>query len=165
MSDVLTTVQEWVKQALELRYSRTLPAVEEGLQGSLHALLDCRQALDRVEELLSKAQRLRAELSRQENAARTLYDDAWDQRSRETAKTAREYVSAKERHADISLDVMALAISARQKATLLSHVDEAESVIRLTHRGLDGLRMDIHRMMGAYSHQSYVEQTTIQRGS
>lgn len=125
----------------------------------LECLLDVRTRLDRLEELLGNALRLRGEVHRRHTAVRVQVDDAWDEAAvRQRASTVRdEYSSAKERTAATNLEVLDLRRAERAADADARACDEAVEQIRLRYRGLSELRQDIHTIVKARQFESTLD--------
>lgn len=140
---VLTT---YVAEALDLRFGGKLPTSGATVPDMLEALLDVRQRLDRVEEILTRIIRLRARLRRNATIATASVDESWDRavQNIRTAPVSRggDLSGPRERYAEANLIVLDERRSARAVEELAGHADEAHDVVRLVHRGLDGVRHD-----------------------
>lgn len=144
--DVRAALSSYVAEALNLRFSGALPTSAASVADMLDALLDVRQRLDRVEELLTKVIRLRARVHRAATLTTATVDESWDRavQAQRTAPVSRgdNFSGPRERYAEANLTVLEERRAARIATELASHADEAHDVIRLVHRGLDGVRHD-----------------------
>lgn len=159
--DLRTAIEGYVREALDLRFAGELP--KPGLDGALLTglLLDVRQRLDRVEELLARALRIRGHARRQADHVSAVAEDALDGaivRAR-TAPAIRgdEYSSAKERLAHANLQVLDERRAARAAAELAHHCDEAVDLLRLTQRGLESTRHDHLALLRALQFESTMD--------
>jgi hypothetical protein len=153
---IRTTVKQWVAEAIALRAGAHLPDTAVVSPQQLRdALVDCRGRLDRVDELLVSATRLKATEQRDAVRCRAYYETQWDQAAQRVP--AVEYASARERLAQVNLFVVADARAARVADEAVSYATEGYDVLRTIQRGLDGLRMDIHRMLTAITFESGLE--------
>lgn len=93
-------------------------------------------------------------------------EDAWDRASQLVREQARnipvtrrsdEFLTGKERAADTNLAVLDQRIAARQAADLAHTCDEAVDVLRLSHRGLDGVRQDLLTILRTLAFESHLE--------
>ena len=152
----------YTSEALTLRFAADpLPGSHATPQQILGALTDTRRRLDRLEELLGFAIRLRAATHRVHAQATATHDDAWDAAvvDERNAPVARggDYTSARERHAYANLAVLDHRHTQRRAADLLSSCDEAVDLLKLTHRGLDGVRHDLGTILRTITFESTLE--------
>lgn len=155
------SLQSMVDEALEHRITAILPPVGASsamVQESLHAV---RQRLDRVEELLGKALTLRARAHSRATNAQHVLDDAWDlaAQRRRTAPVAfgAEYTSARERNAEANLATLDQRAAQRIHADAAQRCDNAVEFLRLTYRGLEGIRQDHHMILRALQFESSLD--------
>lgn len=143
---IFDVLQRHVAEALATRYNAGLPEVGADPRTLLESLQHARRSLDRVEELLTQTMRLRAATQRVASHAGNEFDDAWDQAAvaRKNAPVIHggEFSSARERTAEANLATLDLRNTARRAGDLAHRCDEAVDLIRLAHRGLEGLRQD-----------------------
>lgn len=155
-ADLKALVRSWVEEAVVLRAGAHLPdAATPGPVELRGALVDCRGRLDRIDELLVASTKLRAAAHRQATSARAAADDQWDQAAQRVP--AVEFASARERAAQVNLFVVSFQRAARQAEEALSVATEGYDVLRTIQRGIDGLRMDLHRMLTAITFESGLE--------
>lgn len=158
--DIEGLLTSYVTDALVLRMTMPLPA-DLGVTDVLAALHELRRRLDRTEELLSRAIRVRASLVRSATIATVAADDAWDQallaHRNAPVQAGGEYSSAKERYAYANLDILDLRRTARAATALASRGDETVEVVRLCHRGLDGARNDLLATLRALAFESHLD--------
>lgn len=118
------------------------------------ALLRCRAQLDRLEELLGGAQALAGEVRRtaaeMEQAAELAWDTVVDGIP-PGHRLRQEYTSAKERQSYANLQALPARRRARQWAKAADLAKDLAERIRLMHRGLDGTRQDLHRVLGHFT--------------
>lgn len=149
-----------VSEALNLRQVEPPPVLAGPAELSAY-LVDARGRLDRVEEHLSLALRIRATVQRSLANATATADDAWDVAitTRRSAPLVRgdEYSSARERYAEANLATLDARKAVRRLTDLASRCDEAVDVLRLCHRGLDGVRHDALTMFRALAFESHLE--------
>lgn len=154
-------VSTMINEVLTLRTTVQWPSLEAGPSELLHFLLDIRKRQDRVEEIFSSVVRLRSRAQRVSSIADAVVEDAWDKAAvkRRGAGVQRgdEFSSARERHAEANLDVLDLRHAARQAAQQAQLADEAVDVIRLAHRGLDGVRQDVLTVLRALQFETHLE--------
>lgn len=144
--EIRDRLDAYLREALELRFAGEHPNPGAGPAAVLASLLDVRVRLDRVEELLVQTLRIRARARSAADHAEAVAADAWD-RSVDGARSAPvvrgdEYSSAKERYAAANLAVLDLRIAGRSAQDLAGACESAVDVLRLTHRGLEGVRHD-----------------------
>ncbi len=160
-TDIPTTLGGYVREALALRLAPDLPGVAATSVEVLAGLQHVRRCLDRVEELLGMTLRVRARAQRAAVVAQATADDAWDNaigRVRSApVKAGGEFTSARERHAEANLVILDLRHAARHAVELAHHCDEAVEIIRLAHRGLDGVRQDHLAILRALAFESHLE--------
>lgn len=160
MADLGVFLDNTVTEAIGLRVGADLAGTLD--PADLAATLrDVRARQDRVEELLRTTLRLRARAHRRAQLAQHGLDDAFDQalHNHRAAPVARggEFTSAHERDAEANLATIDLRFAARTANTLAHRCDETVDVLRLTHRGLDGVRQDIHALLRAAAFESHLE--------
>jgi hypothetical protein len=159
---------EWAAEALRLRFAEVagspaveLPPVESGASEVMQRLLAVRQRLDRVEELLARATRARGRSSRAAQVAKAQADDAWDvssQRGRAApVRRGGEFEGPRERYADNNLATLDQRRATREAERLADSASECLDVVRLCHRGLDGIRQDLLTMLRAFQFESHLE--------
>lgn len=161
MSDreIRRVLDEYTLEAVALRVGAKLPGAHATTETLLDSLLDVRQRLDRVEELLGNALRIRTEAHRQHTACRVVADDAWDQAavSQRQSAVRDEYSSAKERTAYSNLEVLDLRRAERSAEQLVRVCDSAVEGIRLRHRGLADVRQDVLAIIKARQFESSLD--------
>lgn len=152
-------LESYTAETVQLRMDAHLPGAHATTQTLLDALLDVRQRLDRVEELLGNVLRLRATCTRKHTAVRIQVDDAWDDAAvRQRASSVRdEYSSAKERTAATNLEVLDLRRLERTADSDARLCDEAVEFIRLRHRGLADVRQDVLAIIKARQFESTLD--------
>jgi len=153
-----------VTEAVELRFgARSFP---EDVQ--IHPdlvqliLLDARKRLDRMEELLVTAIRVRGRARGAASARQNEVDDEWARaidRSRKDARrtSGNDYSGAKERYAEADLAVLELRIKQRQAQAFADQAQVAYDVVRVCHRGLDTLRGDCVAYLRSLQFESSLE--------
>lgn len=160
MADLGVFLDSTVTEAIGLRAGADLAGTLDPADLAA-ALRDVRGRQDRVEELLRTTLRLRARAQRGAQLAQHALDDAFDQAihtNRAASVTpGGEYSSARERTAEANLATIDLRGTARGTHTLAHRCDETVDVLRLTHRGLDGVRQDIHALLRAAAFESHLE--------
>lgn len=158
MSDVLATLAGYVTEAKHLR-EVDLPGPHSGGDALLECLLDIRSRLDRLEEILGRALRLRAAAVARHVAVRHETSEAWDQaavRAR-NAGVRDEYASALERTATTNLEVLDLRRAERAADADARACDAAVEQIRLIYRGLADVRQDLHTIVKARQFESTLD--------
>lgn len=158
--DIGLFLDQAITEAIKLRAGTDLGGTLD--PGEMSATLrDVRGRQDRVEELLRNAVRLRSRVQRAAQLTQHCLDDATDQalhnnRSASVSQLG-EYSSARERTAEANLATIDLRVNARDAHQLAHRCDETVEVLRLTHRGLDGVRQDIHALLRASAFESHLE--------
>jgi hypothetical protein len=151
------TLDAAIAEAVVLRGDTTLPSAESGPDEVLPSLVGVRQSLDRVEALLVTATRIRAIAQRSVEASQAAVDDKWDKRIVETSRSTGEFVGPRERYAHVNLFVVSERRVVRQATERLSVANEAVDVLRIIQRGLDGVRLDHHRLIAGMVFESSLE--------
>ncbi len=136
-----------------------------GVQAAPHEvheyLLDVRRRLDRIEQLVAVAVRIRATARRFAQRKNDSAESAWDEaivRIRNApVRRGDEFSSARERAAEANLATIALRRTARDGAEALSHAEEAHEHLKLLHRGLDGVRHDTLTVLRSVQFESHLE--------
>ena len=160
--EVGAALEALIVEALELRFAGKLPVAPAAPTTVLDALIDTRARLDRIEELLGRCLRLRAVAAQTHAMAVATADDAWDVvihrlRTAPVSAGANEYSTKGERHAEANLATLDLRHAVRTAAERLHHCDKAVDVIRLAHRGLDGVRSDLHTWLRSAAFESHLD--------
>lgn len=157
--DLSTLLDDATGEVVKLRMGVALPGAHATTEALLDVLLDVRQCLDRVEEILGNTLRLRAFTSRKHTVCRIAVEDAWNEAAvRQRASSVRdEYSSAKERAAATDLDVLDLRRVERAAYGSFRLCDEAVEFIRLRHRGLADVRQDILAIIKARQFESTLD--------
>ncbi len=145
MTDKL--LDSFYDQARTLRAEAPTPPIDGGPSDVLPSLLDVRQRLDRVEELLRHAMTIRAHYEAAQASATNTASDAFDtaitpRQAGTTSYAGAEYTSAKERQAAANLATLGEARRARQAADDYRNAHLIVEQLRLMHRGLEGVRQD-----------------------
>lgn len=163
--DIASTLEAYLTEALELRVVTDLPDPGSDPKHVLESLVHTRGRLDRVEELLQRALRLRHRVQRSVAVVRAVHDDARDavltnarkQRGGPVTRDNDQYTSAQERAAEANLATVEHRRSLRQAEEVASHCDEAVEILRLTHRGLEGIRVDHLTVLRAVQFESTLD--------
>lgn len=158
-AEVRRVLDEYNNESVGLRMGAKLPGAHATTETLLDCLLDVRQRLDRVEELLGNALRLRTESHRQHTACRIVADDAWDQVAVQQRQSSvrDEYSSAKERTAATNLEVLDLRRAERKAEQLTRICDAAVEFLRLRYRGLADVRQDVLQIIKARQFESSLD--------
>lgn len=139
------------EEALRLRFGIEFPGFDADPAAVLAAVQDVRRRLDRVEELLAITLRIKAAADHDRNIWQHKTDDEWDQalvNARDVRKGVvfrerDEFSSAKERAAEANLATFSLRRKARDAAEIANQCAATADILRLTQRGLDGIRHDL----------------------
>lgn len=141
------TLAACVREVTALRRDVKFPHAGAAPTEVQEALLDTRQRLDRVEEILSQVIGYRGAARRRLTEATASADEVWDRASvttrGNTTLTGRDFTGPRERYADANLATLESRRAQRIVAEMSSRVDDAHDQIRLMHRGLDGVRQDL----------------------
>jgi len=160
-ADLGAALDALVTEALRLRHDGKLPTAPAAPVAVLDALLDVRARLDRLEELLTQALRVRAGAHEAAALATATAEDAWDSeisRLRNAkVRPGDEYSTARERHAQANLGTLELRRAARQAEDASRRCERAVEVIRVAHRGLDGVRGDLLAWLRATAFESNLD--------
>lgn len=105
-------------------------------------LLDCRAALDRVEEILTDLSRLKAKTAQAVSERQDLYDDRYAQVATAPSGHA-EYSTGKEREAKYSLSLMDEQLNLRKAVRMDSELGAAVDYVKTLYWGLNGVRNDL----------------------
>ncbi len=159
-TDIGPFLDDAVTEAIKLRADAGLAGTLDPVELSA-TLRDVRGRQDRIEELLRNTMRLRARIQRAAQLKQHALDDATDTALHERRGAAvtpgGEFSSARERTAEANLVTIDLRFAARDAQQLAHRCDEAVEVLRLTHRGLDGVRQDVHALLRATAFESHLE--------
>ena len=157
--ELLAALDKMVLEVEDLRSGTALLATHSSPQFVLEALLDCRQRLDRVEELFRRCLRIRGHLRRVAAISAASCADAWDKAAADsrTAGARDEYSSAKERAAVANLAVLDLRRTERLDSGALSRAEEVVEVVRVAHRGLADFRQDLLAVLRAQQFESTLD--------
>ncbi len=161
MSDesVQLALAGYIDEATDLRFASEFPAAQASPQQFMEFLVDVRQRLDRLEELLLATARIRAAAQRKKAVANALASEAWDRASQKLRSGRRQddYLGAKERYADCNLESFTEQRAARAADALFALADEAYDYLKTAHRGLDGVRHDVISIVRSFSFESNLE--------
>lgn len=156
----------WVREALELRHGSAgdpagrigVPEATADMNEILVLLLRVRVRSDRVDELLAKCTQAKGRAKRAQDQASFSAEVAYDEASRNNAaRRTVEYTSAKERHADASLDSLEQRRVAHHAGRLVSVTAEAYEVVNQIHWQLDGIRKDLRGSLHALQFETSLE--------
>ncbi len=151
----------YLREARALRAVDPLPDAQAPPHEVHGYLLDVRRRLDRLEQILALATRARALAKRTATEALTTADEAWDEACMKIrtnpVRRGDEYSSARERAAEANLACLSTSRAARRAAESLAHADELLDVLRLLHKGLDGVRQDTLTTLRLVQFESHLE--------
>lgn len=167
--DQRETLKGWLIEAVTLRGE--LLQGEDGLAPYsdlvspfqiVEQLTYVRRTLDRLEELLVKAIRAKAQLARGHRIKKDQLQQAWDTHVSDQSPTRRrvltqEYVTGKEKFAEANLATLELQRTERKSLELLSFAEETLEVIKVIHRGLNDIRQDLLAQVRAIQVESQLE--------
>lgn len=145
----------WCNEAAELRASPGESTTEETLTDLHDRLVRCRQAEDRIEEILGRLIRLRGMTRKKARASKDVLEDA----ANEVIRNAKvpEYSSVRERDARYELSVLEQKRAWRKAERTLANVDLAYEFVALTHRGIDAARRDCETRVRIVTLESRLE--------
>ncbi len=135
-------LDSWTSEALQLRFAG--PALKPGYGPSdvLDSLLELRQRLDRVEELVFKAVQLRGRVKLSTDVAVATAQDAMDRVVQAARDRGEQYVTAAEKVAEANLATRDQRLDAREAIALSGRCDDAVEMLRLVYKGLEANRQD-----------------------
>jgi hypothetical protein len=162
---VEAAVVAWVHEALELRHGAAedpngplgYGPAEDSPSAWMAYLTRVRMRSDRVDELLSKVTQAKGRAKRAQDQAQFVADIAYDEAARVNAARRPEFSSARERHADASLDSLEQRRIAHHAARLVSVTAEAYEVVNQVHWQLDAIRKDARSTLHALQFESSLE--------
>lgn len=157
----LSVVETYTDEARALRAVDPMPDTQAPPH-EVHAyLLDVRRRLDRVEQILAVTTRARAAVKRVAVDTAAAAEDAWDTAilkvRNNPVRRGDEYSSARERAAEANLECLSARRAARRATESLSHAEELLDVVRLLHKGLDGVRQDTLTTLRLVQFESHLE--------
>lgn len=138
---------ELLKEAGKARAWK-MPSAAAGPEELHGALVQARSRLDRLEELLYQAVTLKDSVTSLAFRAEQAAEDAWDDLAKKNRGRGGEYEGAQERYAVWRVQTRALRAPARVYREAADLASSAEHRVRIMHRGMDGVRLDLHRRMG-----------------
>lgn len=158
--NLVDTLGPYVVESFELR-AVGLPEGNPGPQELMESLRLIRTRVDRLEAILATAVRIRGRAGRAHEAARAVATDAWNTASRATRtgqqRQNTDFIAPRERYADADLATLEERREERNAREVLSVAEESLEVIRIAHRGLDGLRRDLDALLQAQRVERSVE--------
>lgn len=154
-------VEKYIEEAQQLRAVDTMPGTQAPPHQIHDYLLDVRRRLDRVEHILALATRARAVAKRTASQAAAAAEEAWDDAilkiRNNPVRRGDEYSSARERAAEANLACLSERRTAKAAADSLTYADELVDIVRLIHRGLDGVRQDTLALLRLVQFESHLE--------
>lgn len=160
-TNIKNQIDELIREALTQRFGVKVPAATAAPLEVREALYEARARLDRVEELLGKAVLLAATAREFAGLATATLDDAWDEKivqlKNSPVRQGSEYPTARERHAEANLAVLDLRRKSRAADEVVAQCEKAVTVIRLAHRGLEGVRQDFRTWLDAFKFESHLD--------
>lgn len=160
--EVRARLGEFIEEAFALRFQLGEWPANAAPAEVLARLLDIRSRLDRVDELLFRAVRIKSEVGRVHTRAHVAAEAAWDQASVATRRApavrgSGEFTGPRERYAEANLATLGQRRSSRQAEEVKSFADEAVEVLRIAQRGLDGARQETLQMLRSLQFESNLE--------
>jgi hypothetical protein len=156
-------LERLIEEALRLRQSLPLPTIDQGPVEVLERLADVRTRLDRLEELLSIAVRIRGRLRASLKEANASVEDRWAEFVSAPSRRPRagsdgwSGSAPRERYAEADLATLDQKRLQRRVEKASDHSNDAVDIIRQAHRGLDSTRLDLHLVLRAMSVESVLE--------
>lgn len=158
----LMRTESWVAEGEELR-AFMLPGTTATPGAWFEALVACRAKLDRLETLLRNAADLHARLQILARQSIAQAKHSWDELSvaeqQRGARSGNDYETGREREARVNLRNLKAERVSRQHQAAQDIARDAELQLRTMYRGLDGVRMDIHRALGYFPLEHQLERT------
>lgn len=157
-------LREKVATARELRNVGHVPSLEHGPLPLTEMLVTVRARMDAIEVLQDEiiAFRTRARVLLKESEAAV--DDKWAERVVQPPSTRRRAsfdgtfdTAPRERYAQADLAVLEDRRKARRRDRVMDACNDAVDRVRVTYRGLDGVRMDLHAMLRGLSVETRLE--------
>lgn len=136
-----------LRQAIEVNFSSADEDLAEARQ-------DIRRKIDRLEELLNVVVRIRYSYKRSVEKDQFELDEAWDRAVRDSKPKVAfgsDMIAPRERYADANLKTLEQHRKLNESKEVLSHVQEAEEVVRNCYKGLDGLRLELSSVIKSRS--------------
>lgn len=152
------TVEDLVVEAIELRSQVYFPATVTP-DSLVRAVQDCRKCIDRAEAILVLLTRLRGRKFAAMTSALHQFDDAWDKAAttHRAASSALDYSGPRERYSEFNLSSMTEKRAHRIAEQEWKEVDVAVDAVRVIHRGIDGVRGDLHVALRAMNLETRLE--------
>jgi hypothetical protein len=158
---------DYIKEAVDLRYSATRPGVGADQSELLVALQDYRQRLDRIEELMVRAFLKKGAAYRNSKNLQDVAQDKWDESLTQTTAAkkssllqSQEFIAPKEKYAAANLATFDQRRALRQAEDDLSWAETASDVLLKMYRGLDSGRQDLLARIKAIPMVTSMEYTT-----
>lgn len=158
---IKTSLETALKEALELRFSITLPESYSSPQEVIENLKDLRKIVDRLEELYLSTLRVKGELERSASSDKAIAEEAWAQAihtlNRASAANMESFSGPRERYAEADIETFDVQRAARKSANLASYAYDITESLRVAYRGADGARQDVLNWLRALNFQSHLE--------
>ncbi len=159
--DIKQNLISFIEEVFTLRFGAEGAKPGEGPSEVLARLLEIRNRIDRVEELLIRSLRVKARVHRLNASVQATVDDEWDQAVSATRSSpslrGSDMVGPRERYAEANLTTLSSRREARKVADLASYADEAVDTIRVALRGLGDVRQDLNTVLRALQFESSLE--------
>lgn len=157
---IRTFCNDSITEVLELRFTELKVGPHSAPGQVQEEEWEVRARLERVDELLLQAYRLKESLKRASAKAKAIYDDAWDTESDRVNNsiTGRmgDYTSAKEKAAQINLKLISKKREQRSADERLSFATEAYYFIKEVHDGLQSTKQDLQSVIRTFQIESSV---------
>lgn len=158
MSETRKQLEEWLAEANELRWERTLGVYGDSPAELHQSLLHVRSNLDRLERILADLMRMRARVANLEADHQAAFDDAWN-KAVGSASLGRGFddPAPRERYAAYSDKTTTEQFELRRTQRAVRDIQVVLEIVRTYHRGLDSLRRDIGTRMSILTFESSLE--------
>lgn len=145
-------------EAMQMR-GFEFPDSQAGPHDVHDALVTARGQLDRLEAILLAAMSLRDNAVLHARRLEQAADDAWDDEADRgrRAGQSHDFEGAQERYATWRLKTREQRAAARAAREAADDAVAVEKRVQVMYRGLDGVRLDLHRRLGAFPVERSIE--------
>lgn len=164
--DLLPPYEDWVDarlgnvivEAEKLRFGVSAGSPADSLTEVHDALVHVRANQDRIEELLATLLRAQADVRREVIDRRSVVDDKWDQQAtRKSVGFGFDDAAPRERYAQYNQAIIDDRRALRRAEKLQGQVDLAVELLKLFHKGLEGVRWTLNTRLTAMSTATRLE--------
>jgi hypothetical protein len=160
---VRAVMTSWLAEALDLRQqvAHGFPDASAGPGALADHLRVTRAALDRVEELHGMMLAMRGNARRRAQTCQHEADDAFDSEDQAQRRNRgrEDYMTGREREADVRLRIFGQLRPARQAHALASECSDVSDRLRVIYDGLRETRMDLHRLLVPAAFETHLERS------